>query len=65
MTSQTFEYWQRKAAQARIAADILQGSSAKATMLEMADYYRKRAGVACRNAKLAPADWIAPGTRPA
>jgi hypothetical protein len=38
MPSQSGESWERKAAQARHAAEILMGNSAKATMLEMADH---------------------------
>jgi hypothetical protein len=46
MPSQSVENWERKAAQARHAADLLMGNSAKATMLEMADYYGKLANAA-------------------
>jgi hypothetical protein len=53
MASLSVQNWERKAAQARQAAEILVGNSAKATMLEMADYYGKlasavRLGVAIR-----------------
>jgi hypothetical protein len=46
MPSQSIEKWERKAAQARHAANILLGTSAKATMLEMADHYWKLASAA-------------------
>jgi hypothetical protein len=49
MPSQSGESWERKAAQARHAAEILMGNSAKATMLEMADYYGKLASAAHRD----------------
>jgi hypothetical protein len=49
MPSQSVENWERKAAQARHAADLLMGNSAKATMLEMADYYGKLASAAHRD----------------
>jgi hypothetical protein len=50
MTSLTVEHWERKAARARGAAEILKGNGAKATMLEMADYYGKLASAGHRNA---------------
>jgi hypothetical protein len=40
--------WERKAAQAKDAAEILMGDSAKARMLEMADHYAKLASAARR-----------------
>jgi hypothetical protein len=46
MPLQSIEKWERKAAQARHAANILLGTSAKATMLEMADHYWKLASAA-------------------
>jgi hypothetical protein len=46
MPSQPFENGERKAAQARHAASILLGTSAKVTMLEMADHYWKLASAA-------------------
>ena len=49
MASQSVENWERKAAQARHAAEILMGNSAKAAMLEMADYYGKLASAARRD----------------
>jgi hypothetical protein len=49
MPSQSVESWERKAAQARHAAEILMGNSAKATILEMADYYGKLASAARRD----------------
>ena len=49
MPSQSVENWDRKAAQARHAAEILMGNSAKTTMLEMADYYGKLASAARRD----------------
>jgi hypothetical protein len=55
MPSLAAENWERKAAQAKHAAKILSGNSAKATMLEMADYYGKLASAARRDiAKPAP-----------
>jgi hypothetical protein len=46
MPSQSVENWERKAAQARHAASILLGISAKVTMLQMADHYWKLASAA-------------------
>ena len=46
MPLQSIEKWERKAAQAKHAANILRGTSAKATMLEMADHYWKLASAA-------------------
>jgi hypothetical protein len=49
MPSQSVENWERKAAQARHAVEILMGNSAKATMLEIGDYYWKLASAARRD----------------
>jgi hypothetical protein len=46
MASLSVQNWERKAAQARHAAEIMVGNSAKATMLEMADHYGKLARAA-------------------
>ena len=48
MPSLTVEHWERKAALARDAAEMLNGDSAKTTMREMADHYAKLAMVARR-----------------
>ena len=48
MPLRSIEKWERKAAQARHAASILLSTSAKATMLEMADHYWKLASAARR-----------------
>jgi hypothetical protein len=49
MPLQSIEKWERKATQARHAANILLGTSAKATMLEMADHYWNLASAARQN----------------
>jgi hypothetical protein len=49
MPSQSVENWERKAAQARHAAEVMVGNSAKATMLEMADHYGKLARAASQD----------------